>query len=514
MGVKKEELEYVKASNSNSAVLGTLVGPCADIINCTRNGRKYSEKLWEKVFQDEIVKEYFEAGGIFGELGHPVGRDETDMEKIAICMKNPPVKGKNGLLEGRWDILDTPNGRILKTLVDYGYKMGISSRGTGDVYEDIDGQETVDEDTYNFQGFDAVLLPAVKAARLTAVHESLDGRKPLRQALTEALDKASPKDRKIMEETLVNLDIGYKLDESQAGNKSDNEEEKVINEEPEEVVDDKSDVVVQELQEALKEIDELKRQVQNLQEQLSVSNAKEIRTNEELARYKRATIQLSTTASEAKALQAKNASLESKLEECVKKEQEQSDRIQKLLESKKVTLTESKSLNESIKAKDTEINSLKDQIKSLNESISAIESDKESEISKLQESLTEMKQNSEIKNNEYKAKMSKAKNLVETYKKRAYAAVDRYISSKAVMLGVTKNEIVSRLSEDYSFEDIDAVCESLQEHFLNVKKLPFNLGEGKTVKIKATESKNDSLRIQPVLDDELDESLLRLAKIK
>ena len=38
-------------------ILGVLEGPVADIINPTRNGRKYSEALWEKVFNSDIVKE-------------------------------------------------------------------------------------------------------------------------------------------------------------------------------------------------------------------------------------------------------------------------------------------------------------------------------------------------------------------------------------------------------------------------------------------------------------------------
>ena len=182
MAKKDENLKYETSKKDNSAILGTLVGPCADIINPTRNGRNYSEELWEKTFNSEIVKEYFENGGIPGELGHPETRSETDIEKIAINMKEPPVKNKQGLLEGRWDILDTPNGRILKTLVDYGYKIGISSRGTGEVYSDDNtGDEYVDEDTYDLQAFDVVLLPAVKAARLTPVYESLGNKKQVLQ---------------------------------------------------------------------------------------------------------------------------------------------------------------------------------------------------------------------------------------------------------------------------------------------------------------------------------------------
>ena len=123
-------------------------------------------------------------------------------------MPAPPTK-KDGKLWAKLHILDTPCGRILKTLCDYGYKIGISSRGTGDVYDDGDG-EMVDPDTYQLNAFDAVIIPAVKEARLEMVMESLKPKISLRAALNESLEKANESDRKIMEETLDSL----KLDEA------------------------------------------------------------------------------------------------------------------------------------------------------------------------------------------------------------------------------------------------------------------------------------------------------------
>ena len=216
--VKNEQLLFddsVKTSVTGKPILGTLEGPCADIIDSTRNGRKYTEALWDNVFNNnEIVKEYFNCGGIFGELGHPQDRTETDMEKIAICMPQPPKKGKDGVLTASFDILDTPCGRIAYTLAKYGYKLGVSSRGNGDTYIDSDGSDHVDEDTYDFQAFDLVLLPAVKKARLKLVTEGLE-QNNFKKAINEALEKATDDQKKIMTETLRNLDIDYTLPEQQ-----------------------------------------------------------------------------------------------------------------------------------------------------------------------------------------------------------------------------------------------------------------------------------------------------------
>ena len=52
--ILKDSFKY-KKDLDNPAVLGVLEGPCADIQIPTRNGRMYSEALWEKVFQSDLV---------------------------------------------------------------------------------------------------------------------------------------------------------------------------------------------------------------------------------------------------------------------------------------------------------------------------------------------------------------------------------------------------------------------------------------------------------------------------
>ena len=202
--------EYRKLSKDemdSRHILGRIVGPIADYKNPTRNGRKYTEKLWNKTFDDPIVKEKIENKCLYGELGHPEDRLDTDMSKICICMAEQPKKSTDGKLYGVFDILDTPNGRILKTLLDYGTTIGVSSRGEGDLISDYMGEEIVDPDTYQYECHDAVLLPAVKAARLTPVTESLHQGKTLKQALLEDLNRSSDNDKLVMNDTLESLGI-------------------------------------------------------------------------------------------------------------------------------------------------------------------------------------------------------------------------------------------------------------------------------------------------------------------
>ena len=187
-------------------ILGRLYGPIATCKEGTRNGRKYNKELWIKALNDEIFQEKIANKSLFLELGHPADREETDMKCVCACIPEMP-KIVNDDLYAYVDILDTPNGRLLKTFCDYGFIPGISSRGSGDIM----ANDEVDPETFFLETWDIVQLPAVKKARL-AMCESLNNKKSLKAALQESYDAANDEDKKVMKETLDNLDI--KLDET------------------------------------------------------------------------------------------------------------------------------------------------------------------------------------------------------------------------------------------------------------------------------------------------------------
>ena len=187
-------------------ILGRLYGPIATCKEGTRNGRKYNKELWIKALNDEIFQEKIANKSLFLELGHPADREETDMSCVCACIPEMP-KIVNDDLYAYVDILDTPNGRLLKTFCDYGFIPGISSRGSGDIM----ANDEVDPETFFLETWDIVQLPAVKKARL-AMCESLNNKKSLKAALQESYNAANDEDKKVMKETLDNLDI--KLDET------------------------------------------------------------------------------------------------------------------------------------------------------------------------------------------------------------------------------------------------------------------------------------------------------------
>lgn len=161
-------LKLNESAKPRKGCLGRLEGICADFKNPTRNGRLYTLELWKNVFNDPIFKESLESKTLLGELDHPEDRLEVLAGEACIVMTDYRIDEDEGVIYAGFDILDTPRGKILKTLLDYGCVMGVSSRGQGDITNTADG-ERVDEDTYDFACFDVVTTPAVEKARQNVV---------------------------------------------------------------------------------------------------------------------------------------------------------------------------------------------------------------------------------------------------------------------------------------------------------------------------------------------------------
>lgn len=503
--MKEEERNVLQFDNTQTIdtkgnpVLGRLEGPCADTINATRNGRKYSNELWKKVFNNPVVKEYFKCGGVFGELGHPADRQEIDLEKVCVCMPRPPVPDDNGLLIGTWDILNTPNGKILKCLCDYGYKLGISSRGSGDIVEDMNGNESVDPDTYEFNAFDVVFLPAVEKARLNLVNESLQT-KTLKRALNEAIEKADDSEKKIMLETLKDLNIEYQPEKVDSNIEASEDEE----------ADNNGSKLEEELQAVIKDNANLQLEIKSLNEKLSVCYAKEMSLNEELSKYK---VSIRALVKSNKEFQThENELLESK--NLITEQEKVIDQLKRKFvseTSKQKTLQENLKIasKEKISSLVEELQKNKTLLESTNNEYSKYKDETEKTISQLTESITELKTNNILKEKQQKQKIEKALKLVENYKAIANHAVDKYIGIQALKLGVTKEEIKNKLKESYTFDDIDTVCEGISNYQLKINNLPFNVSKS-PVKVSIKESKESILTGIKNDDDDIDDVLKNL----
>lgn len=498
-----KELKFTDLSpeeKSKRGILGRLFGPVASFLTPTRNERLYNDKLWEKTFSSPIVTELYKNGGIPGELDHPTDREETCSEKIAIMMPEPPTKDKDGHLIGYFDIIDTPCGRIAYALAKYGFKLGISSRGSGDVYPGVNGVDNVDEDSYNFNAFDLVLLPASVDARLKLA-ESFDiNKKNFKKALRESLETSNEEDRKIMTDTLENLNIEY--DES-----SDEIKTEETNEETKETAENNGEDVVKTLEETLLKNHQLEQEVVSLNEKLSVGYSKEVKLSEEITTLKDTVRKLSKSVSKA----GKDSELMESLKEQLNRQNVKLSNYKNLIESYKEKLDsqnkETNSLQESLNNNKVKEKDLKREILRLNENITNTKKEYEDKVQNLNEQLEQLKVDSKVVKENYDRKQKNTERLLEKYKKIAKESINKYIESKANNLGINVNEIKNKLSENYSFNEIDEVCEELRSYKLNMNKLPFNIGNNIS-KITLHEDKSTSKFTNP--DDIVDSEMLNI----
>ena len=221
--------ELTPEEKEKRGILGRLYGPCASIAIPTRNGRFYDEDIWDDQFNNnDILKELINNGGCPMELDHPIDREETDSTKIAAMMSTLPQKDEKGNLICYCDIIDTPCGRIAYQLAKYGFKLGISSRATGDTYTRPDGTEGINPDTFQLTTFDLVLVPALANARLSLTESLTPRKKKLIESLSKEYKKSSEDDKKIMAEELNKLNI--KLITEDLGREENEKEPKTFKE--------------------------------------------------------------------------------------------------------------------------------------------------------------------------------------------------------------------------------------------------------------------------------------------
>lgn len=182
-------ISEMKPSKNTSCSPGTLCvmsGPCMQFGSVNRNNRIYSKKLVEdRILNNPTVQETLKNHAMLGEGGHPENRVDISYPEVALAVEKLWIpEGDGDMLWGQFAILDTPTGRILNTLVQYGTKLGISARAVADSYQK-DGHEIIVESSYELITFDAVPEPGFKCARLEKV-----------DSVSKSVDKMSTKELK------------------------------------------------------------------------------------------------------------------------------------------------------------------------------------------------------------------------------------------------------------------------------------------------------------------------------
>jgi hypothetical protein len=121
------------------------------------NGRVYPSRILMR--EVENYKKLVKERRALGELDHP---DDSviNLKNASHMVTEVWFEGKNVM--GKVQLLETPSGKILRSLVESGVKLGISSRGMGSVTES-NGQTMV-EDDFQLICFDFVSEPSTPGA--------------------------------------------------------------------------------------------------------------------------------------------------------------------------------------------------------------------------------------------------------------------------------------------------------------------------------------------------------------
>ena len=125
-----------------------------------KNGRIYSKRLWEKIFNDEGTLRRVAEREMLGEADHP-DTGKTSIPRVSHIVTKMERRGSEIYVE--MDVVGTPMGKAVKALVDAKAKIGVSSRGAGNVVE-RNGNKYVDEDDFQLDTFDIVTGPSTRGA--------------------------------------------------------------------------------------------------------------------------------------------------------------------------------------------------------------------------------------------------------------------------------------------------------------------------------------------------------------
>ncbi len=127
--IEEENLEEGKAKEKSFYISGPYLQ--ADVKN--GNGRTYPQKVLEgqvQTYSSTRIKD----NRAMGELGHP-STTEINLDRVSHLIKELKMDGKNGI--GKSLVMDTPMGKIAKSLIESGVKLGVSTRGVGTLKENI-----------------------------------------------------------------------------------------------------------------------------------------------------------------------------------------------------------------------------------------------------------------------------------------------------------------------------------------------------------------------------------------
>jgi len=148
-----------------------------------------------KTLNDQITGGY----SVLGEVDHPEGLN-INIDRVSHMITETWMDGDNGY--GKLKILPTPMGNLVKTMLESGVKLGVSSRGSGNVMEDGSGEVS----DFEIITVDVVAQPSAPGAYPTPIYEHLmNARGGMKAYEFAQATRHDEKAQKYLKESLINL---------------------------------------------------------------------------------------------------------------------------------------------------------------------------------------------------------------------------------------------------------------------------------------------------------------------
>jgi len=134
-----------------------------------RNGRIYPKEIMENAI-NKYNDDYVKTNRAIGELSHPENRPTPKPELASHLITSLRFEGNDVI--GKARVLNTPQGNVLKGLLEGGVQMGVSTRGLGSI--EVREGVTYVKDDFSMMAIDAVSDPSGIDCFVNALHESRD----------------------------------------------------------------------------------------------------------------------------------------------------------------------------------------------------------------------------------------------------------------------------------------------------------------------------------------------------
>jgi len=208
MKLIREEIESVEVLTETVNGKKTLYiqGPFLQTEEPNRNNRVYRMCVMEREVK-RYTEQYINKGRALGELGHPDG-PTVNLDRVSHKICELYKDGNNFI--GKAQILSTPMGKIVESLLKDGVCLGVSSRGIGSLRPTKEGFNEVGEDFMLATAADIVADPSAPDAFVQGIMEGKewiwDGG-ILREKLAEQTQRRinTLVDQKRLEEHKLNL---------------------------------------------------------------------------------------------------------------------------------------------------------------------------------------------------------------------------------------------------------------------------------------------------------------------